>query len=253
MPSLPRKRTILAFHRWLGIFSAVFLFILAVTGLLLNHAEPLGLNDLKIRNPLILSRYGMASGSDILSFGIHKTDTISWLDGRLYCNATALAAARKPLGLHENEQGFSIVATSAELVYLTPQGELIERVDASQLPYGHLQFLGMDPSGRPVLVADNGNWQPDTDWLEFTPHDGAFQVVPLVPVEIDAGTRQAILASHQGDGLSLHRILLDLHSGRLFGWGGRTVMDLTAVAIMLLLSSGLAGWLRKSPWRPWGR
>ncbi|MDP4879953.1 MAG: PepSY domain-containing protein, partial [Opitutales bacterium] len=81
---LPRKRTILAWHRWMGFASALFLLVLSVTGLLLNHTERLGLDDITIRNSMILDRYGMAAGNEITAYRIHESNTIAHLDGQLF-------------------------------------------------------------------------------------------------------------------------------------------------------------------------
>lgn len=245
--AIPRKRAILAFHRWLGIVSALFLFVLSLTGLALNHTEALGLNKVTLDNAFILSRYGMDSGSGMTAHRIHESATIVHFHGRLYHDEGLLAEAGPPVGIHEGE-GFSVVATPDALVYLTAEGELIERVGFLSLPFGRVDYMATGADGRPVLVTDAGPVLPDTDWLEFHPHEGAFTVLPLEHIEPGEDLRGAILDGHQGSGPTLYRVLLDLHSGRLFGWGGRTVMDLTAVAILLLLSSGFAGWLRRSSW-----
>jgi hypothetical protein len=245
--SLPRKRVILAFHRWLGVFSAVFLFSLALTGLALNHSQFLGLDKIMIGNGFVLGQYGMASGSDIHSYRIHESDTVSHLDGQLFLNGEALSGGGEPVGIHSGG-GFSVIATSSELVFLTREGVFMERIGFSQLPFGRVEFIGVGDSGDPVLVTDSGQWLPNGDWIEFEPYQGAFTVIPMESASLDESIRQAILGDYQGNGISLYRVLLDLHSGRLFGWGGRTLMDLTAVAILLLLSSGVAGWLRKSAW-----
>jgi hypothetical protein len=250
---LPRKRTLLAFHRWLGFISVIFLFVLALTGLALNHSERLGLHSVTVRSSMLLGRYGMASGADITSYRIHETDTISHLDGRLYYNGAHLVDGGPPVGIYQGGQDFSVVVLPEQLVYLTGEGEFIERIEASQLPWERVLFLARDAAGDPVLAGADKRWKADAEWLEFIPHAGAFEVSPLEPDVADGAVEAAILAAHQGEGLSLYRILLDLHSGRLFGWGGRTVMDLTAVAILLLVSSGIAGWLRKSRWGPWNR
>lgn len=245
--ALPRKRTILVAHRWLGVVSAVFLVSLSLTGLALNHTERLGLNNIRIKNGLILSRYGMVAGSDIRSFRIHESATISHLDGELFHDGEPLAAGGPPVGLYEGAE-FSVLATAGALIYLTPEGQLIERVDTLQLPFDGIRLIASGSAGEAIVVTDSGQWAADADWLEFSPFEGPFSVKPLEAVKTGDTLREAILEHHQGNGLTLYRVLLDLHSGRLLGWGGRTAMDLTAVAILLLVSSGIAGWLRKSTW-----
>ena len=243
----PRKRLILGIHRWLGVFSAVFLVILAVTGLALNHSVPLGLDEIKMRNPWILHRYGMSAPAEIEAFRIHDSDTIAHLDGRLFYNEELLVEAGRPVGLYEGDV-FSVVAGPEQLIILSPDGELVEEIGSAQMPFDQIQYLGESGEGDPVIVTAGGPWRPDDEWLEFSPHGGAFSVEPLEPVTLTDEQARRLLETYQGEGLSLYRVLLDLHSGRLFGWAGRTVMDLTAIAILLLISTGLSGWLRKSMW-----
>jgi hypothetical protein len=251
---LPRKRTILAWHRWLGIFSALFLLSLSITGLALNHTEFLRLDQITIRSSFILNRYGMASGSGITAYRIHGSDTLSHLDGQLFYNNAPIATTGKPLGIIESDP-ISVVATSEALLYLTADGELIETVPSSQLPYQTLSAVGHTTNGTPVLVTDAGRFTPDADWLEFDSYQAGYTVDALPLVELDDASINALLDAFQGGGVSLYRVLLDLHAGRLFGWGGRTAMDLSAVAIIILITSGIGGWLRKSrhPKKPHAR
>ncbi len=242
---LPRKRTILALHRWLGFASALFLLSLSITGLALNHTEFLKLDQVQIKSSFILDRYGMAGGSEIEAYRIHQSDTLAHLDGQLFYNSTALTAGNRPLGIIEGDP-ISVIATDTQLIYLTATGELIETIDSSQLPYTTLNAVGTTPDGRPLLISSDGNWTPDADWIEFELDQAAYVVAPLQTIALSEATTDALLDAFQGGGVSLYRVLLDLHSGRLFGWGGRTAMDLSAVAIILLITSGIGGWLRKS-------
>ena len=246
---LPRKRTILLIHRWLGILSAIFLLVLALTGLALNHSARLGLNRITIGNPLLLSLYGMAPESPLRSWRIQESDTLSFHEGVYLFNGWELGPSGPLVGILSGG-GLAVVVAEDARLYLTPDGELVELLPVIGLPFDRISAAGRDASGNPVLSADNGLWQPDADWLEFSPHEAEFE--PVSPGEIGAAPeiRKAVLAAYRGEGLTLYRVLLDLHSGRLFGWGGRTVMDLTALAIILLVSSGIGGWLRKSSWGP---
>lgn len=242
---LPRKRDILAWHRWMGIISALFLVVLSITGLMLNHTERLGLNQITIHNEFILKRYGMSATRDLSAYRIQESDTLAHLDGLLFYNGKALCQSGKPLAIFESGQ-MTTVVTQSGLIYLSLSGELIERIDKSQLPYESLQAAGKSPNGKVVLVAETGMWTPDEDWINLDTYSGSYKVAPLSGIDLSDEEDAAILNEFQGNGVTLYRVLLDLHSGRLFGWGGRTLMDLTAIAILLLVTSGLSGWLRKS-------
>jgi hypothetical protein len=229
----------------MGLISALFLVVLSITGLALNHTERLGMDEIQIRNSFILSRYGMAGGSEIAAYRIQESNTLAHLDGQLFYNSEPLTSAEAPLGIVEGTQ-ITVVATALQLIYLTPSGEIIEKLGHSQLPYQELTAVGQTTDQRPVLIAQEGSWTPDADWLEFDSYQASYKVTPLEEIELSPIQTDAILEAFQGGGVSLYRVMLDLHAGRLFGWGGRTLMDLTAVAILLLVTSGIGGWLRKS-------
>ena len=50
----------------------------------------------------------------------------------------------------------------------------------------------------------------------------------------------------RGKGLSMERVVLDLHSGRIFGHYGIYLMDTAAIALLWLSLSGLWVWWRRS-------
>lgn len=239
------RRKILALHRWLGLLSALFLIVVSITGLVLNHTERLGLDKIRIQNAWILKCYGMQNASTIQAYRIHETDTLAHLDGQLYYNETNLGMSGAPLAFFHAEQ-LTAIAAAKGLTLVTPTGELIEQIKTNRLPYANLLAAGKNKAGEVVLAADNGLWLPDANWLQFTPFTGAYTVEPLANLQLTASETDKLLALHQGKGPSLYRTLLDLHSGRLFGWGGRTLMDLTAIAVLFLITSGLTSWLRKS-------
>lgn len=242
---IPRKRVILAIHRWLGASAALFLVILAITGLLLNHSEALGLNRIHVKSSLVRSMYGMADGKDILSYRIHNSDTISSVGGRLYYNGKFLANADTLIGIHQSKN-ISIIASSNSILLVTIEGELVELIDRTGLPFEQIIGLGLSEDGNAVVVSGSGAWKADKDWIGFTRHEDNYKVISPQEVELAEETVDSVLADFQGSGPVLSKVLLDLHSGRIFGWGGRTLMNLTAIAILLLVTSGISGWLRKS-------
>jgi len=50
---------LLLLHRWSGISIALFVILLSITGIMLNHTEALSLTKKNINNTYILSWYGI--------------------------------------------------------------------------------------------------------------------------------------------------------------------------------------------------
>lgn len=242
---LPSKRIILAVHRWLGASAALFLTVLAITGLLLNHSQSLGLDRIHVNLGLVRNLYGMADPSDIRTYRIHELDTVSFLEGRLYFNGMFLTQSGSIIGVHGSKD-FSVILCSDSIVLITREGELIDVIGVASLPFDSISAGGRTNAGDAVVISPNGDWQADTNWIEFTRYEGAFEVPQLELIQLPEPMVNLLLSDYQGSGPVLSKVILDLHSGRLFGWGGRTAMDLTAVAILLLVTTGLSGWVRKS-------
>ena len=69
---------------------------------------------------------------------------------------------------------------------------------------------------------------------------------PLIPVRRQsppASLVTAIRKDVQAHALTVERILLDIHNGRLFGLIGVVVMDSAAIALIALSLSGLLLWV----------
>jgi len=62
--------------------------------------------------------------------------------------------------------------------------------------------------------------------------------------------QRSLLDQYRGSGLSWERLLLDLHSGRLFGSVGVFIIDLAGIALLLIALSGVWVWVTKpGRWR----
>jgi len=234
-----RRRYIIAVHRWLGLVSAVFLLILALTGLVLNHTELLGLDSIRTNNPYILKRYGMATSAELEAFRIDETNKLVVWDNQLLVNGRALDVRGYPLGIWRSDH-LTAIATPEAVILLDVDASLVEILDGASLPPGELSGIGEDATGQPVLFTEENRWVADPEWLDYEPYTGKSEMNSLERMTLSADEESIVLGYLQGEGVSLYRILLDLHSGRLLGLPGRTVMDLAAVAILVLVLSGIS-------------
>ena len=138
-----------------------------------------------------------------------------------------------------------VAVATTEAVYLfAPDGALVEKTVPVGVP-GPLTGVAAATGGALVLRTASGAWAGDLDLAEWRPVAGsappaAWARTQPLPSGIAAGIAQA----RRGAGLPWERVLLDLHSGRLFGALGPLIMDLAAVALLLLAASGLYNWLR---------
>lgn len=235
-----RHRLGVHLHRWhrrSGLFSAVFLLWLALSGLLLNEHAVLNLDGLRIDWPWLMRVYGLdtrtVAGYTAGPHWLLADDGQTLLDGKRLAMPISAPSGMVQLG------GLLYVATPASLILLRAEDGLrVDELRTPTLPATPVRRLGLAAgrividAGRRYASADGESWQPDESadvrWS---------QAQPLSAAQLrSAGLRPS---------LPLTRVLADLHSGQIFGIWGKRCIDLVALAAILLAGTGLWAALRR--------
>lgn len=226
-------------HRYAGITAALFTILLAVTGLLLQHAPALGLDRARVGSAAVARWLGLEV-SPVRAWRVDDRWLIAagdglWLDEeRLGDSAGRVQAAVAT--------GFGVaVAVGGDVRLFRDDGRPIDRLRAGAGLPARVGRLGRTADGRIVLGADDRRWVAREDWLAFQPYDGdgvRWQRPAEPPRRLTAAVRRGELARS----VDWERLLLAVHSGRLGGGIGSVVMDLAAVALLVLAGSGLYLW-----------
>jgi hypothetical protein len=236
-------RSLYIWHRYIGLAAALFVIVLTLTGLLLNHTDEIGLDSIAVTSPVLLDWYGIHAPDDIRAFDTGLL-TVAELDGRLFANATRLPGIEGKLVGAVAVNDLVVAAVGDQLVLLTPTGELVERMDSSVGVPSGIQAIGRGNSGLPVIRTDLGNYQSDAGVTKWT-GTNATGVRWATAVTLDETGRQSLDKAWRGNGLPLERILLDLHSGRILGQWGVYLMDAAAILFLLLSASGVWLWFKR--------
>lgn len=235
----PRKLTTFLWHRRVGLLAIVLVITLAITGIMLNHTEDFKLDKTFVDSALILDWYGLEPEGEPVSFSVNGHSISQWQKEIFFDDHIVTSNAQKLRGaIHTKE--FIVVAFDHELLLLTDKGETIERIPTST-SFKPTVRLGIKYE-RPVIeTQDTMHYIADEhiiDWDVISEND----IVWSTPVNVPMGQREALLRAFRGNGLSLERVILDLHSGRIFGHYGIYLMDAAAVALLWLSLSGLWVW-----------
>jgi len=224
-------------HRRIGLACALFVLILSVTGLLLNHTSNLKLDSIKIHSSILANLYGLPS-PEPLALQIGE----QWLshDGskQLYLQDNVIAQCTAPLLGAARYNGLLHILCQDELLLLMPTGELLETITPSLgLPFDTQALAVLD--GQLLLKTANGTLNADLDTLQWQPvtNTPAHWPSPQTP---PTHLNQQLNA--QTPAIDLEQLMLDLHSGRLFGGFGVLVMDLAAVLLIVLSITGFVAW-----------
>ncbi len=233
----------LKWHRVLGLGSAVVVIFLSITGIVLNHGTTLDLDRRTTDSQWLLNWYGLAHEGDIVSFaaGDHW---VSWSDDHLFLDGRAVAEHTAPVVGATQFDGMIAAATGDEVFLLTVDGNLIERLTDAALP-GAVSRAGRDSQSRMIIEAGGGTYVAKNDFAGWAPVDDGSQVEWQNPSPTPADIRRKVLVDYRGTGLPWSRVLLDVHSGRIFGAWGPYVMDAAAVILLILAVTGFVNWRRR--------
>lgn len=233
------RRRARQWHRWLGILAAVFVLLLAVTGVLLNHTHSVGLDKTHVRAKWVLGLYGIKTPDELKGFAMGES-WITAFGGKLYLDSKALRDFEGPLLAAGPWGGFGFAISANQLVLLMPDGEVIESLEAG-LPEG-IEEAGVNGELL-VVAAASANFAIDMDFGDWE----AVEETPawLAPQPLPESLKAELLDAFVGPGVTLERIVQDVHSGRILGGFGVFIMDLAALALIFLAVSGI--WLFRRP------
>lgn len=230
-------------HRSIGAVAAVFVLLMVLSGLAINHSNGLRLDQRHVSNPYLLGLYGINAPADMRSFRLDD-DWLSLAGSWLYFNQAAVAEVSGGLGAVASGD-WIVVAGRDELLLLSRQGELVERLAWQDAGTAGIESIGLAGDDRIVVASAGALWLADEELLDWQRLDDTTVAVQWsMAAPTPAALQQHISRHYRGDGLNVERLLLDLHSGRAFGPLGVLVYDLLALATGFLALSGLVLWFR---------
>jgi hypothetical protein len=230
-------------HRTLGASAAIFILFMALSGLAINHTQDLELDRKHVSQSLLLGWYGIGGPAQIRSYTAGG-NWLSFADSRVYFNGNFLSTLANGVGAVFNGD-LLVAAGGEELLLVDREGGLIERIHWDQPDSGAIDSIGLLENGMVLVRSAENLWVADAQMLRWQPLEQAtvtagWSELAEEPEEI----RQAVIQQYRGAGLSMERLLLDLHSGRIFGPAGILVYDILALIVGFLAISGVILWLR---------
>lgn len=244
-PAIKRRQMLLRWHRRLGLFSCLFIFLLAISGILINHSNALGLDQSMIHSDWILDAYGLKAPENILHYSEGEIH-ISQLDDQVFWNDQFLTKIEGQLAGTLERDGLIYLASSSILFIHQKSGELVEKLDTNSGIPIPIEGIGIDTQEQLCLSSRDKAFRTDEsmfEWEDIESNQVQWSTSTPCPKTIAQKTRSA----YRKQLLSVERFLLDLHSGRFLGSYGPFLMDLAAIALILLSLSGLWLWPKIKP------
>jgi hypothetical protein len=223
-------------HRYMGVIVAVFVTVLALTGLMLNHTSALGLDQRFVGSEWLLEHYHITAPEDIRSYHADPNWVSQW-GHQLYLDDVYLGSSSHALRGALKTDDLIVLATSAEVWLLTTEGELVERLGSEHGLPTQVVRIGTANNGEIVIDSARGVFSADLNSLQWQSHSVA-EVSWSTHVALADQLRAGILDTYRSRQLSWERVLLDVHSGRVLGAAGELIMDGAAILLLLLAASG---------------
>ncbi len=231
-------------HRRFGLVSLLLMIILAITGIMLNHTDDLKLDENFIESDILLDWYNLNPKGKPVSYLV-AGNTISQWNEQLFFNGTILITSREKLNGAVLSQQIIVIALENTILLLDKYGELIERLDnLSKIKNIYNiglknQLVALKTDRNKIFISD----KQVISWKETSPDDIQWQQ----PVTLNKQKIKQLKRAYRGSGLTLERVILDLHSGRIFNanWG-IYLMDASAIIMIMLGISGAWVWWSRS-------
>ncbi len=234
-------------HRKLGIIAAFFIIFLSISGVALNHTTTLSLAHQSISNAWLLDHYGIAPPSDVRFYqnnSLQVTNNLLWLNDKLLLDSTSQIVAATFIALAPNKSTEAILAVSEDKVYLFNQeGDLIDQLGEALGVPQNISALSVNKHSI-VVSTPTGYFQTDSDFFEWQSVNFIVEPNWVKPTKASEKAIAKVILAYRSQFLTLERIVLDAHSGRILGLFGVLFMDAVAVLLILLSLSGIYIWIR---------
>ena len=238
-----RLRSLFLWHRYLGLSAAIFVVFLGITGIMLNHTEGLRLDERFVTSKALLDWYGIKPPLDRVSFQAGD-DWVTQLGDVIYLNNRQLIDSHNRLLGFLDLGDFMVVAVEQELLLLSEAGEVIEHLKGIHGVPAGMQAIGLDASGHLVARGNHGNYVVDEDFLEWRAAESS-EIQWSQPAVLPRTLYEQVAELYRSTDLTLERIVLDVHSGRIIGSWGIYVMDGAALLLLCLAVTGVLHWSRR--------
>jgi uncharacterized iron-regulated membrane protein len=210
-----RRKAMARWHRRFAVFISIWLILLALSGLVINHAHDWGLDSRPLAGTLQRWVYGVETqGNDLCEPLTREGVACEQLFARF----------KLPVGV--------LLLGVRDLFLLDESGQLVEKLSVRQFGLTRLQAAFAEGS-RIYLRDSNTTVLTSPDLIEGRVLDNA------AAARLDGVSWQ--VAEPAQATITWERFLLDLHAARFLGPAAQFFNDLMAAFILVLALSGL--WL----------
>ncbi len=226
-------------HARIGVLGALFFLMLSVTGIALNHTDSLGLDKREINQTWLMRWYGLHADTPKKGFLSNAAYVVA-NDNQWVLNDVVLDVRDgQPVG-YVTWVSMSAIASEKALYLYSGDGRLVEKISQSALPSTPILKLGILNDQLVLKTAQGAFSTKDAiNWLPLSANKVVWSKSQTLPTHITKAIKELFSPA-----LPLERIVLDVHSGRVFGRYGPAFMDGIAILLAILSLTGLWMYIR---------
>ena len=240
---LEKLRSFYLWHRYIGLAAALFILYLSITGILLSFTEELALDEHFVADRTLLSWYGIQAPQEIRGVSLDGI-WVTRLGQQLFLNEKSISEqANLFIGAEITEDTVMIAFVNKVLLFAR-DGQLIEQIEDPLGSNTAITTIGRFADGKPGLSTEEATYTPDPLFLNWQSRELiGLKIRPLQPVP--SPLKDVLSNAYMGATITWERALLDIHSGRLFGGIGVSLVILATALIIILVISGVVLWIKR--------
>ena len=229
-------------HKYLGFAFSIFILHLTVTGILLTYPETFNVEETYISNFFILKKYNMDTHKEV--YGLSNIeDEVVIIKNNIYVNNKFIDKFNNEiinLLYQKKEERIIVLSKSVIGIYFLESidGEFEINNIISLENTKKIKQLGLNLSDDIVFLnSDKEYYNLDNDNLLKLVNEQDKNIKWSNISTIDKKLAKSYLNIHQGKGVSLTRILTELHNGKFFGSIFTLILFFSSLSLIFLTLS----------------
>lgn len=235
-------RKLRTLHRNVGAVIALFLLMLSVTGIMLNHSTDLQLDRKYLTWNWVLERYGVGNLKPDATYFVGR-NTVSQFGSQIMINTQPVAESHDLIVGAIMIDQLLVMVTENSLLLFNKENELVEKITGNVGIPIMIQNIGVF-HGDPVMQTRDGMWRSDfmlEAWERISLDGVAWSKRQVMPHKL----REELVHYFHRNTITVERVILDLHNGYLFGKLGVWLADLWGLFLIFIALSGLWLWFAR--------
>ena len=230
-------------HKYVGFTFSLFILHLTITGILLTYPDTFKITDTYINNYFILKKYNMETHEEVNGIkGIE--DEVITIKNNIYINSKFIDKFNEKISsllYHKNENKIFILSKSLIAIYILESFDKeIEIKDIISIKnINNLNIIGLHLSSKEILLKNDSQYFKikDNKLLEFLPNNNKPNIKWFNISAVNKELAKYYLKIHQGEGVSLTRVLTELHNGKFFGSIFTLILFISSLSLLFLTLS----------------